>query len=105
MEDIVFLETRMSKPGKQVFRLQFPIGEYDMVAVDPEAIECEVYEIKHSAEIVPAQYRFLKETEKLEAVEFRYGTIKKRIVICRGQRTVSKYGDSVQLGPLQPAFP
>lgn len=50
MEDIVLLETKMSKPRKQVFRLQFPVGEYDMVVVDPEEIECEVYEIKHSAE-------------------------------------------------------
>ena len=94
MEDIVLLETKMSKPkpGKQVFRLQFPVGEYDMVVVDPEAIECEVYEIKHSAERVPVQYRFLEDTEKLEAVEFRYGKIKKRIVIYRGQNTTLDNG-------------
>ena len=92
MEDIVLLETKMSKPGKQVFRLQFPVGEYDMVVVDPLAIECEIYEIKHSAERVSAQYRFLEDTEKLEAVEFRYGKIKKRTVIYRGENATLDNG-------------
>ena len=92
MEDIVLLETKMSKPGKQVFRLQFPVGEYDMVVVDPEAIECEVYEIKHSAERVPAQYRFLEDEEKLQSVEFRYGKIRKKAVIYRGQSTIADNG-------------
>ena len=92
MEDIVLLETKMSNPGKQVFRLQFPIGEYDMVVVDPETIECEVYEIKHSAERVPVQYRFLEDTEKLASVEFRYGRIKKKAVIYRGQSAVLNNG-------------
>ena len=92
MEDIVLLETKMSKPGKQVFRLQFPVGEYDMVVVDPEAIECEVYEIKHSAERVPAQYRFLEDEEKLQLVEFRYGKTRKKAVIYRGQSTIADNG-------------
>ena len=92
MEDIVLLETKMSKPGKQVFRLQFPVGEYDMVVVDPEAIECEVYEIKHSAERVPAQYRFLEDDEKLGSVEFRYGKIRKKAVIYRGESTMPENG-------------
>ena len=92
MEDIVLLETKMSKPGKQVFRLQFPIGEYDMVVVDPKTIECEIYEIKHSAERVPAQYRFLEDTEKLASVEFRYGRVKKKAVIYRGQNTILNNG-------------
>ena len=92
MEDIVLLETKMSKPGKQVFRLQFPIGEYDMVVVDPKTIECEIYEIKHSAERVPAQYRFLEDTEKLASVKFRYGRVKKKAVIYRGQNTILNNG-------------
>lgn len=85
MEDIVLLETKMAKPGKQVFRLQFAVGEYDMVVVDPTTVSCEIYEIKHSAELVPAQYRFLGDEEKCNATEFRYGTITKRVVIYRGE--------------------
>ncbi len=92
MEDIVLLETKMSKPGKQVFRIQFPVGEYDMVVVDPETIECEIFEIKHSAEKVPAQHRFLEDAEKIESVEFRYGRIKKKAVIYRGQNSILDNG-------------
>jgi hypothetical protein len=87
MEDIVLLETKMSKPGKQVFRLQFPIGEYDMVVVDPKTIECEIYEIKHSDRVASAQYRYLVDEEKCNAAEFRYGSIVLRCVLYNGTDT------------------
>ena len=87
MEDIVLLETRKAEPDKHVFHLQFPVGEYDMVVADLERAECAIYEIKHSMELVPAQYRFLDDLEKLEATEFRYGTIRRRIVLYRGEST------------------
>ena len=85
MEDIVLLETKMARPDRHVFRLQFTIGEFDMVVADPNTPECEIYEIKHSMEAVPAQYRFLDDPEKLRSTEFRYGPIRKRSVIYRGQ--------------------
>ena len=85
MENIVLLETKMAKPEKQVLRLQFAVGEFDMVIVDPVKVTCEIYEIKHSTEIVPAQYRFLEDLEKRKATEFRYGTITRRVVIYRGE--------------------
>ena len=59
MEDIVLLETKLANPKKQVFVLQFPVGEFDMVVFDPGAGCCQIYEIKHSAEIVPQQIRHL----------------------------------------------
>ena len=92
MEDIVLLETKTAKPGKHVFRLQFPIGEFDMVVVDPKVPECEIYEIKHSTEAVPAQYRFLDDPEKQKETEFRYGMIRKKAVIYRGQSMTLKNG-------------
>ncbi len=92
MEDIVLLETRMAKTDQHVFRLQYPVGEFDMVVADPKRIECEVFEIKHSSEMVPVQYRFLEEKEKLEEVAFRYGRIRKRAVIYRGQSMVLENG-------------
>ena len=52
MEDIVLLETKLSKKNCEVFRLQFAIGEFDMVVFDPEEETCEIYEIKHSDKIV-----------------------------------------------------
>ena len=84
MEEIILLETAMAFPDKQVFRLQFAIGEFDMVMVDPASITTEIYEIKHSAEMVPDQYRNLGDEEKCRATEFRYGRITKKAVIYRG---------------------
>ena len=92
MEDIVLLETRMVRPDKRVFRLQFTIGEFDMAVADQNVPECEIYEIKHSTEAVPEQYRFLDDPVKLKATEFRYGTIRKRAVIYRGQSMTLENG-------------
>ena len=36
MEEIVLLETKIAKPTKQVFQLQFAVGEFDMVVFDPQ---------------------------------------------------------------------
>lgn len=36
MEDIVFLETKLSRTNCEVFRLQFAVGEFDMMVFDPE---------------------------------------------------------------------
>ena len=56
MEDIVLLETKISNPYKDVFTLQFSIGEFDMVVFDKETLSCEIYEIKHSKEVIDKQY-------------------------------------------------
>ena len=86
MEDIVLLETKKAYPGKTVARLQFPIGEFDMIVADPNDISCEIYEIKHSKEVVADQYRFLTDPEKCHDTEFRYGPIKGKHVIYRGEQ-------------------
>ena len=88
MEDIILLETKLFYPEKEVFKLQFSIGEFDMVIFDPQTITCEIYEVKHSEEIHPNQYRFLIEEEKLEQTEFRYGNITKRCVIYSGESCI-----------------
>lgn len=92
MEDIVLLETMTAYPNKKVFKLQFSIGEFDMVIADSDKLVCDLYEIKHSTEIVPAQYRYLADDEKLQAVEFRYGKIEKRVVLYRGENTALDNG-------------
>lgn len=84
MEEIILLETKMAYPDKEVFRLQFAIGEFDMVVVDPASITTEIFEIKHSAEMVPEQYKNLMDQEKCKATEFRFGIITKKAVIYRG---------------------
>ena len=84
MEDIVLLETRLSNPKKEVFVLQFPVGEFDMVMFDPAAACCEIFEIKHSEKIIPEQYRHLIDAKKCADTEHRYGPIKKKTVLYRG---------------------
>ncbi|MCH5271951.1 MAG: AAA family ATPase [Lachnospiraceae bacterium] len=93
MEDIVLLETKLANPKKQVFQLQFAIGEFDMVIYDPITLTCEIYEIKHSNEVVANQYRHLINTEKCTETEHRFGTITGRYVIYRGKAAES---DGVQ---------
>lgn len=108
MEDIVLLETKMAYPGKNVFRLQFAIGEFDMVIEDPGAVTCEIYEIKHSMAAVPGQYKNLVDQKKCEAAEFRFGTITRKCVIYRGAdltdgeisyRNVEEYLKSLPVRP------
>ena len=88
MEDIVLLETKLATPKKQVFVLQFPVGEFDMVVFDPEAGSCRIFEIKHSEEAAPQQYRHLIDAEKCAQTEHRYGPITGRFVLYRGKDQV-----------------
>lgn len=84
MEDIVLLETKLANPKKQVFQLQFAVGEFDMVVYDPDTITCEIYEIKHSKKVVANQYRHLINAERCAETEHRFGQITGRYVIYRG---------------------
>ncbi len=93
MEDLLLLETKMAYPHKKIFKLQFAIGEFDMVAFDPKTASCEIYEIKHSSRRSPEQYRHLVDTEKCEKTEFRYGTITGKYVIYRGEAHYDKDKD------------
>ena len=92
MEDIVLLETKLANPKKQVFQLQFAVGEFDMVIADATNETCEIYEIKHSLEQAKEQYRHLIDEDKLKKTEFRYGKIMKKAVIYRGQDTILENG-------------
>lgn len=85
LEDIVLLETKIANPGKKVFVLQFPIGEFDMVVFDPAAGSCQIFEIKHNREITPFQYRHLIDSEKCAQTEHRYGPITGKFVLYRGE--------------------
>ena len=88
LEDIVLLETKLANPKKQVFVLQFPVGEFDMVVFDPEAGSCQIFEIKHSEEAVPQQYRHLIDEQKCAQTEHRYGPITGKFVLYRGESQV-----------------
>ncbi len=85
MEEIVLLETKTASAEKEVYRVQFAVGEFDMVVSDPSALTCAVYEIKHSKDLVPEQYRHLTDEKKCAAVEHRFGRILGKYVIYRGE--------------------
>ena len=84
-EDIVLLETKLSRRDMQVFKLQFAVGEFDMVIFDRANLCCQIFEIKHSTEVNPAQYRHLTDEEKCRQTEHRYGQITKKAVLYRGE--------------------
>ena len=84
MEDIILLETKIAKPDKKVFKLQFTVGEFDMVVFDQKTLTCQIYEVKYSKEQVPEQYRHITNEEKCAMTSHRYGDITGRYVIYRG---------------------
>ena len=88
MEDIILLETKIAKPDKRVFKLQFAVGEFDMVVYDQKTLTCQIYEVKYSKEQVPEQYRHIKNEEKCAMTRHRYGEIIGRYVIYRGDSAV-----------------
>ena len=87
LEDIVLLETKLTNAEKMVFRLQFAVGEFDMVVVDPEKLQTEIYEIKYSKEALKEQAKHLTDEKKCKDTAFRFGEITKKVVLYRGVNT------------------
>lgn len=87
LEDIVLFETSRALPKKQyeVFKLRFASGEYDMVIWDSEQNRCALYEIKHSAIYAEPQARHLRDEEKLNIAEYKFGNIVGRYVLYSGE--------------------
>ncbi len=88
MEDIVLLETKLSRKDCEVFKLQFAVGEFDMVVFNPSLGTAEIYEIKHSMTQTKEQYRHLIDRKKCSETAFRYGDITGKYVIYRGETAV-----------------
>ena len=53
---------------------------------------CEIFEIKHSDKQVPAQYRHLADQEKCDKTERRFGPIRGRYVLYRGEDAALENG-------------
>ena len=94
LEDIVLIETRLAFPaspnpfeGFGVFKLQFDVGEFDMVVSDNANRTCRLFEIKHSGEIAEQQFRHLADKEMLGLVQERFGDVVERTVLYRGADT------------------
>ena len=99
LEDIVLMETLAANPkprgifeGREVFKLMFESGEFDMVVRDLKAGTCEICEIKHSREAVDEQFRHLVDSGKCRQVEKLFGRISARRVYYRGPDFVHPRG-------------
>ncbi|MBQ2881012.1 MAG: AAA family ATPase, partial [Clostridia bacterium] len=85
LEELVLLETKIANPKKEVFQLQFDRGEFDMVIFDSDTLSCEIFEIKHNNHVYPDHYVHLTDEKKCADTEHRFGKIKGKYVIYRGE--------------------
>ena len=88
LEDIVLLETSTKRQKEEVFQYRFVAGgEFDMVRY-PQDGSFQLYEIKHSKEIVfESQTKYLRNPALLDYATHHFGQMKERIVLYRGEDT------------------
>lgn len=93
LEDIVFLETKRTYGSKRnVFKLKFASGEFDMVIQDKAKKQCEIFEIKHSKQMVSTQYRHINNEEKIVLTDAQFGKVVRKCVLYRGESQVLENG-------------
>ena len=85
LEDIILLETSLGRKNQRVFKLVFAVGEFDMVVQDTDRLSCEIFKIKLSSSLHPAQYRHLVDNEKCAETAYRFGAITKKTVLYNGE--------------------
>lgn len=92
LEDIVLLEVCKAAPSTmEAFKFKFDAGgEFDMVIYDKTSQNCRIYEIKHSTEANEKQTLHLRDAEKCQIVEKRFGPISGKFVLYRGKDTFAE---------------
>lgn len=92
LEDIVLLEVCKAAPSAmEAFKFKFDAGgEFDMVIYDKAGQNCRIYEIKHSTEVNEKQTIHLRDTEKCQIIENRFGPISGKFVLYRGKDTFAE---------------
>ncbi len=87
LEEIVLLETfKVIPTSLEVFKFKFNGGgEFDMVIYNKIQNTCQLFEVKHSDKINDKQTRFLLDEDKCNLIENKYGKIKNKYVIYRGE--------------------
>lgn len=92
LEDIVLLEVRKTAPSTmEAFKFKFDAGgEFDMVIYDKASRNCRIYEIKHSTEVNEKQTIHLRDAEKCQIIENRFGPISGKFVLYRGKDTFAE---------------
>lgn len=92
LEDIVLMEVCKAAPSTmEAFKFKFDAGgEFDMVIYDKTSQNCRIYEIKHSAKVNEKQTLHLRDAEKCQIVEKRFGPISGKFVLYRGKDTFAE---------------
>lgn len=92
LEDIVLLEVRKTAPSTmEAFKFKFDAGgEFDMVIYDKAGQNCRIHEIRHSTEVNERQTIHLRDAEKCQIVENRFGPISGKFVLYRGKDTFAE---------------
>ena len=92
LEDIVLLEVCKAAPSAmEAFKFKFDAGgEFDMVIYDKASRNCRIYEIKHSTEVNEKQTIHLRDAEKCQIIENRFGPISGKFVLYRGKDTLAE---------------
>ena len=92
LEDIVLLEVCKAAPSAmEAFKFKFDAGgEFDMVIYDKASKNCRIYEIKHSTEVNEKQTIHLRDAEKCQIIENRFGPISGKFVLYRGKDTFAE---------------
>ena len=92
LEDIVLLEVCKAAPSTmEAFKFKFDAGgEFDMVIYDKTSQNCRIYEIKHSAKVNEKQTLHLRDVEKCQIIENRFGPISGEFVLYRGKDTFAE---------------
>lgn len=93
LEDIVILDTkRRYGKTKEVFKLYFAAGEFDMVIYDSKKGEIECFEIKHSDEIIDDQAKHLLNEDNIASVEHKFGKVVRKCVLYEGESGIASNG-------------
>ena len=94
LEDIVLIDTAKALKDQpyKVFKLQFTVGEFDMVVYNTREHCCDIYEVKHSEQMVAEQAKHLQDEEKIRLTEKRFGEVKNRCVLYRGTNAENEDG-------------
>lgn len=93
LEDIVILDTkRRYGKTKEVFKLYFAAGEFDMAIYDSKKGEIECFEIKHSDEIIDDQTKHLLNEDNILKVEQKFGKVVRRCVLYKGGSGIASNG-------------
>lgn len=92
-KDLVLLETlKAADRIHKVFKLQFDAGQFDMVVCDKNANCCTLFEVMHSRQREPEQYRQLVNEELVRKIAAHFGPLKGRYVLYRGEDFACDHG-------------